>query len=81
MIFRRTIHVGKIYQHYKGKNYKVIAIARYSEDPNMRYVVYQALYDIPQFGKGTVWIRPYDMFAENVTINGITKPRFLEISN
>lgn len=51
---QRTIEVDKIYQHYKGKNYKVIAIARYSEDPNMRYVIYQALYDTPEFGKDTV---------------------------
>lgn len=73
------IHVGKTYQHYKGKNYRVIAIARYSEDPNMRYVVYQALYDTPQFGSDTVWVRPYEMFAEDVIVNGVLQPRFKKI--
>ena len=74
----RVIEVGKTYQHYSGKLYKVLAIAHYSEDPEMLYVIYQALYDCPTFGKNSTWARPYAMFAENVTINGQEVARFAE---
>lgn len=64
--------IGK-YKHYKGNEYEVIGVARHSETlENM--VVYKALY-----GDGGIWVRPYEMFFENVTVNGVSVPRFKKI--
>ena len=72
----RMIEIGKIYKHYSGKLYKVIAIAHDSEDPSVMRVIYQGLYDCPTFGPNPVWDRPYSMFAEDVVINGVVQQRF-----
>ena len=55
-----SIQVGRVYRHFKGKLYLVLAIAKHSEtgDP---FVVYKALYDDCQ-----VYIRPFMMFASEV---------------
>lgn len=58
------------YEHYKGKRYKVIGIARHSETLE-ELVVYQALY-----GEYGLWVRPLKMFTERVDINGEEVPRF-----
>lgn len=76
----RVIEIGKIYKHYSGKLYKVLAISHYSENPETLYVIYEALYDCPTFGKNATWARPYDMFAENVIINDQEVARFAEVS-
>lgn len=77
---KREINVGKTYQHYSGKQYKVIAIAHDSEDPEVLRVIYQGLYDCPKFGPNPIWDRAYTMFAENVVINGKEQPRFAEVA-
>jgi cyclomaltodextrinase / maltogenic alpha-amylase / neopullulanase len=59
-----------IYEHYKGKRYKVMHVARHSETLE-EYVVYQALY-----GSYDVWIRPLTMFFETIAIDGKEVPRF-----
>jgi hypothetical protein len=64
-----TIPKG-IYQHYKGQKYKLIDFARHSESLEAM-VIYQALY-----GDHGIWVRPLDMFIENVEINGVSKARF-----
>ncbi len=64
-----------IYQHYKGKYYKVLGIARHSETLE-EFVVYQALYDSEEFGKNAFWIRPKKMFLEKVFKDGKPVPRF-----
>lgn len=61
-----------IYRHYKGMEYRVIGIAKHSETLE-DLVVYEALYD-NQLSK--LWVRPKEMFEENVIIDGIEKPRF-----
>lgn len=81
MPLSRIIEVGKIYKHYSGTLYKVIAIAHDSEDPSVMRVIYQGLYDCPTFGSNPVWDRPYTMFAENVTINNVTLQRFALVVN
>ncbi|BDS11442.1 DUF1653 domain-containing protein [Aureispira anguillae] len=63
------LKTGK-YQHYKGKYYKVISTARHSETLET-FVVYQQLY-----GNFSLWIRPYDMFVEQLLIDGKTIQRF-----
>ncbi|TAN58229.1 DUF1653 domain-containing protein [Patescibacteria group bacterium] len=61
--------LGK-YRHYKGKEYKVIGVARHSETLE-ELVVYQALY-----GEGGFWVRPIKMFLEEVEVDGKKMPRF-----
>ncbi len=59
-----------LYQHYKGKLYQVLSIARHSETLE-ELVVYQALY-----GEYGMWVRPKDMFCSAIEIDGITQARF-----
>lgn len=68
-----------IYEHYKGRQYRVIGIARHSEDPKQLFVVYQALYESKEFGNNAIWIRPVAMFSEKVPVNGKLVPRFRRI--
>lgn len=66
----RELSIGDIYKHYKGKEYKVIGVATHSETLE-KMVAYEA-----QYGDFEVWVRPYDMFLENVKVNGSSVPRF-----
>lgn len=61
------------YRHYKGNEYEVIGTARHTETLEAM-VVYRPLY-----GEGGLWVRPAAMFAETVSINGQTLPRFARI--
>lgn len=67
------IRLGK-YQHYKGNYYEVIGIARHSETLE-ELVVYRALYE-NEFGKNALWVRPLDMFFEEVDVQGKKLERF-----
>ncbi|MDD2518675.1 MAG: DUF1653 domain-containing protein [Bacilli bacterium] len=58
---KRTVEIGKIYRHFKGKDYQVLAIANDSEDHLRQVVVYQALY-----GDKLIWIRELEMFLSLV---------------
>ena len=48
------------YRHYKGREYRVLGIARHSETLEP-LVVYQALY-----GERGLWVRPAAMFTETI---------------
>lgn len=68
-----------VYHHYKSKEklYKVIGIARNTENNYEEMVVYQALYNILEFGgEGVMFVRPLAMFLENVIVDGKEVPRF-----
>jgi hypothetical protein len=65
-----TIVPGDIYEHYSGKRYRIVGVARHSETLE-EYVTYQALY-----GTQDIWIRPLSMFVEMVVKDGIEMPRF-----
>lgn len=69
-----NIKLGK-YQHYKGKFYNVIGVARHSETLE-ELVVYIALYKSEEFGENALWVRPLSMFTEMVEINSTKVPRF-----
>lgn len=60
----KEILLNKIYKHYKGNCYKVIAFAKYSETCE-DMVVYQSVKD------GATWCRPccmwFDKIDENTT--------------
>ncbi len=64
------IQIGATYKHYKGKLYKVIALAKHSETLE-DMVVYSAQY-AGEFPFGQIWVRPVIIWEQSV--NG--KPRF-----
>jgi len=59
-----------IYQHYKGSKYKVIDTVRHSETEELM-VLYRTMY-----GDEDLWVRPYTMFFEDVTVDSKQVPRF-----
>ena len=61
--------VKGIYRHFKGNLYLVEDVAFHSETCE-KMVVYRALY-----GDRSLWVRPYDMFTEEVDGKG-QKHRF-----
>ena len=66
-----TLQLGK-YQHYKGKHYEVIGVAKHSETLE-ELVVYKALY---QKEGENLWVRPVKMFTEMVLVEDKKMPRF-----
>ena len=63
------------YRHFKGGEYELIGIARHSETL-APMVVYRALY-----GEGGLWVRPAEMWAEEVDRDGYRGPRFIPIGD
>ena len=61
------------YRHFKGNEYEVIAVARHSETEEPM-VVYRALY-----GDCGVWVRPAEMWSEQIVRDGKTYTRFTKI--
>lgn len=64
-----------LYKHYKGNVYRVLALARHSETLE-EVVVYEGLYDSPEFGRNPIFVRPKKMFCESVVVDGKEIPRF-----
>lgn len=58
------------YEHYKGKRYTVLGVARHSETLD-EVVVYRA-----EYGEQGLWVRPLGMFLETVEVGGRRVPRF-----
>lgn len=61
------------YRHYKGGEYEVLGVVRHSETLEA-LVLYRPLYKA-----AGMWVRPFAMFIENVTHEGVTQPRFAPI--
>mgnify|MGYP001771772317 CR=1 FL=1 len=59
----QEITIGKVYKHYKGNLYKIIAFAKHSETEE-DMIVYQPL------KTGDNWVRPRRMWNEIVNNNG-----------
>lgn len=59
-----------VYRHYKGNDYQVLGVAKHSEDES-ELVVYRPLY-----GEGSLWVRPLEMFIEDIVVKGQVQPRF-----
>lgn len=66
------VKTGK-YRHYKGKEYRVVGVAKHSETLK-DFVVYQALYENSE---SPLWIRPVEMFLEKILVDGKKIDRFL----
>lgn len=64
-----------IYEHFKGKKYRVIGVGKHSETLE-DLVFYEALYE-NELSK--LWARPLESFAGEAEFNGHTIPRFTYI--
>ena len=56
----RELKINRVYKHFKGDYYLVEGVVQYSETQE-KMVLYRKLY-----GDGGLWVRPYDMFLEEV---------------
>jgi len=63
--------LGK-YQHYKGNYYRVIGVGKHSETLE-EFVIHESLYEHSQ---SHIWVRPKEMFLEDVLVEGKKVPRF-----
>ena len=66
-------YIGKSFKHYKGNIYKILSDALDSETLE-EVIVYVDLNDTSK-----VWVRPKEMFFENVIFEGHEVPRFAPI--
>ena len=67
----QKIKLGK-YKHFKGMMYNVIGVAKHSETLE-DLVIYEALYDNKV---SKLWVRPLNMFLEEVEKDGKKYKRF-----
>jgi len=65
------IENGK-YLHYKGNEYEVIGTAKHSETEE-DLVLY-----FPVKSPEQIWVRPLNMFIEEIEVNGKKTKRFLK---
>ncbi len=63
------LQTGK-YKHYKGNEYELIGIAKFSGTLE-EMVIYRALY-----GENLLWVRPLLEFTSEVEVCGKKRPRF-----
>jgi hypothetical protein len=68
------LKVGQIWQHYKGKHYKMLVFCTHSETGE-ELVVYQRQED------GNTFARPVDLFFQDVEWEGKIVPRFTLVSD
>ncbi len=59
-----------LYRHYKGRDYRLLHVARHSETEE-QMAVYQQCY-----GDEAIWVRPLPMFCESLTLEDKSVPRF-----
>lgn len=61
-----------VYKHYKGGLYMLLGQATHSETGE------QLIAYVQLSGKqgSKIWVRPYDSFVGEVTVDGVRKPRF-----
>ena len=60
------------YRHYKGFEYEVFGVGKHSETLE-DLVFYKALYDNKT---SELWVRPKEMFFDQVELDGKKMPRF-----
>ena len=76
------------YYHYKHNpngainnySYEVISVGTHTETQE-KFVIYRPLYQTETRGGANYWLRPLQMFIEDVTKDGKTFPRFQRITN
>lgn len=68
----KKLEIGAIYKHYKGTKVKVMGECLHSETLEP-LVIYIHLED------GVYWVRPKEMFLENVMVDGKEVERFEKV--
>lgn len=71
-----AIEKGKYIHSKSGKEYEVVGVAMHSETLEP-LVLYKPMYA----AKYEFCVRPYQMFVEEVTIDGKQVPRFAKVAN
>ncbi|MEC9096253.1 MAG: DUF1653 domain-containing protein [Planctomycetota bacterium] len=66
---QQEVKTGR-YRHYKKKDYTVLGTAFHSETEEIMVLYRQ------EYGERNLWVRPFGMFFENVTVDGASVPRF-----
>ncbi len=61
---KREVVINGCYRHFKGNNYKILAIAQDSEEEQKKYVIYESLYNDHK-----VYAREYNDFISEVNRN------------
>ena len=64
---------GQFFRHFKGNYYQLLHVAHHSETLAPQ-AVYHALY-----GEGEVWVRPLEMFLEEIERDGVKMRRFAPV--
>ena len=64
-----------VYEHYKGKRYLVLGVARHTETGELM-AVYVPLYELPGNEGVQMSVRPLEMFEEQVKVGSKLMPRF-----
>jgi hypothetical protein len=75
---RDLVEIGAIYEHYKGKKYKILDVV-FNADNCELAVVYESLYDDPQFGSHAHWVRSLKEFVGTQMVNGKELQRFKKV--
>jgi len=70
--------VSGVYEHYSGKRYEVVGLAKHSESLS-DMVVYRPLYKVDKEFRGYLWVRPMKMFLGNARVGGKIVQRFKKI--
>lgn len=65
---------GQFFRHFKGNYYQLLHVAWHSETREAQ-AVYRALY-----GEGEVWVRPMEMFLEEIERDGARIRRFAPVN-
>src|SRR5689334_4304047 len=78
------------YYHYKhdpegeinNYAYEVMGVGHHTEEDGNYFVVYRPLYESEVYKMGKMFdLRPLDMFMENIVKDGMTRSRFLKITD
>lgn len=64
-----------VYEHYKGKKYLVLGVARHTETGELM-AVYVPLYELPGDEGVQMSVRPLEMFEGRVEVGSESVPRF-----
>lgn len=64
-----------VYEHYKGKKYLALGVARHTETGELM-AVYVPLYELPDNEGVQMSVRPLEMFVGQVEVGSEIKPRF-----
>lgn len=64
-----------VYEHYKGKKYLVLGVARHTETGELM-AVYVPLYELPDNEGVQMSVRPLEMFTGDAEVGSERRPRF-----